>query len=144
MTAGQHKLRRVLLIAVGALLLTAVGAFAVSYTVQLLSYERTLNQYLTPYGEKATAYLAENEAFTEEYGEVSLHADLYSYSFLDPGTYTRLSPHPELPATAERFEAELSHLTVSVDLPDLRTVNVLFERTPEGGLEITGWEYADE
>jgi hypothetical protein len=32
-----------------------------------------MNRYLAPYSESATAYLAENEAFTETYGEVTLH-----------------------------------------------------------------------
>ena len=48
------------------------------------------------------------------------------------------------PATAEEFEAELDYLTVSVRFSGVNTVNVRFEKTPDGSLEITGWETADE
>ena len=144
MPATKTKTRVILLAAAGVLLLAVLGGLAVTYTVKSLSYDRTVSEYLTPYGEKATAYLTENEAFAEAHGDVSLHVDSYTYSYLDPQKYTRLSLMPELPATAEAFEAELSYLTVFFDLPDLRTVGVCFERNPEGSVEIVGWEYTDE
>lgn len=144
MSALSKKTRVTLLILAGALLLTVLGGFAVLYTVKSLSYDRAMNQYLPPYGEKTTVYLAENQAFTEAYGEVSLRVDSYSYGYLDPSRYTRLSLVPELPATAEDFAAELSYLTVSIRFSGTHAVNVRFEKTPEGGLELTGWENADE
>lgn len=99
MSALSKKTRVTLLILAGALLLTVLGGFAVLYTVKSLSCDLAMNQYLTPYGEKATA---------------------------------------------EDFAAELSYLTVSIRFSGTHAVNVRFEKTPEGGLELTGWENADE
>ena len=144
MTAPSLKARKIILIALAALLLTAMTAVCGSYAIHTVAYDRAMNSYLSPYAEAAETYLAENQAFAEEYGEVSLAVSSYSYGYLEPKKYSRLSLSPEAPATAEAFEAELAYLTVSVRFSGIHSVNVLFEKTPEGGLEITGWEKADE
>ena len=144
MAASTNKIRRIALIALGALLLTALTAVCGSYAIHTVAFDSAMHSDLTPYGEAAEAYLHENEAFAEEYGEVSLTVSSYSYGYLEPKKYTRLSLAPKAPATAEGFEAELAYLTVSVRFSGIHSVNVLFEKTPEGGLEITGWENTDE
>ena len=50
----------------------------------------------------------------------------------------------DAPATAEEFEAELAYLTIEVRFSAIHSVNVRFEKTPDGSLEITGWEDADK
>ena len=144
MTALSKKTRVTLLIVAGAILLTALLAVWGVIMVNTLTRHRLMNSYFTPYGEAAVAYLAGNEAFTAEYGEVSLNATGYTYNYLDPYKYSPLPFKPGYPPTAEDFETELAYLTVSVRFSGVKSVNVLFEKTPEGGLEITGWEDADE
>ena len=144
MTALSKKTRITLLIVAGAILLTALLAVWGMVMAHMLTRQRTEHEYLTPYSEKAIAYLTENQAFTEEYGEVTLRVKSYTYSYLDPKKYTPLPFGPGCPATAEEFEAELAYLTVSVRFSGVNTVNVRFEKTPEGHLEITGWEDANE
>ena len=144
MTAPSLKARKIILIALAALLLTAMTAVCGSYAIHTVTYDRAMNSYLSFYADAAETYLAENQAFAEEYGEVSINVVSYSYGYLEPKKYSRLSLSPEAPATAEAFEAELAYLTVSVRFSGIHSVNVLFEKTPEGGLEITGWEKADE
>ncbi len=144
MIAFSKKTRITLLIVVGAILLTALlvvwGMVMVKTVVRL----RTTNGYLTPYGERAVVYLSENEAFAEEYGKATLHVKSYTYSYLDPKKYTPLPFGPQYPPTAEDFEAELAYLTVEVRFSGIHSVDVLFEKTPEGRLEVTGWEDADK
>ena len=144
MTAPSLKARKIILIALAALLLTAMTAVCGSYAIHTVTYDRAMNSYLSPYAEAAETYLAENQAFAEEYGEVSLNVVSYSYGYLEPKKYSRLSLSPKAPATAEEFEAELAYLTIEVRFSGIQSVNVLFEKTPEGGLEITGWEDADK
>ena len=69
---------------------------------------------------------------------------LFRSSYLDSAKIARPPFGLGCPATAEEFEAELAYLTVSVRFSGIHSVKVLFEKTPEGGLEITGWEDADE
>ena len=144
MTAPSLKARKIILIALAVLLLTALTVVCGSYVLHTVTYDITMDRYLSFYADAAEAYLAENQAFAEEYGEVSLNVVSYSYGYLEPKKYSRLSLSPKAPATAEAFEAELAYLTVSVRFSGVKSVNVLFEKTPEGGLEITGWEDADE
>ena len=144
MTALSKKTRITLLILAGAILLTALLAVWGVIMVNTLTRHRLMNSYLAPYSERATAYLAENEAFTEEYGEVTLRVKSYTYSYLDPKKYTPLPFGPGCPATAEEFEAELAYLTIEVRFSGIHSVNVFFEKTPDGSLEITGWESDDE
>ena len=133
MTAASNKTRKIILIALAALLLTALTAVCGSYAIHTVTYDIAMDRYLSPYAEAA-----------EEYGEVSLDVSSYSYGYLEPKKYSRLSLCPKAPATAEDFEAELAYLTVSVRISGVNAVNVLFEKTPDGHLEITGWENADE
>lgn len=144
MTALSKKTRITLLILAGAILLTALLAVWGVIMVNTLTRHRLMNSYLAPYSERATAYLAENEAFTEEYGEVTLRVKSYTYSYLDPKKYTPLPFGPGCPATAEDFEAELAYLTIEVRFSGIHSVNVFFEKTPDGSLEITGWESDDK
>ena len=144
MTALSKKTRKILLIALAALLLTALTAVCGSYAIHTVTYDIAMDRYLSSYAEAAEAYLTENQAFAEEYGEVSLDVSSYSYGYLEPKKYSRLSLCPKAPATAEEFEAELAYLTVSVRFSGVNTVNVRFEKTPDGSLEITGWEDADK
>ena len=138
------KPRNILLIALGALLLTVLTVVGGNYAIKTAAQNRAMGEYLTPYGEEAVAYLAENDAFAAEYGDVTLNVSNYSYGYLDPKKYTGVSLNPRIPATAEDFAAELAYLTVSVRFSGIHAVNVRFEPSPEGGLEITGWENADE
>lgn len=144
MTAPSLKARKIILIALAALLLTAMTAVCGSYAIHTVTYDRAMNSYLSPYAEAAETYLAENQAFAEEYGEVSLNVVSYSYGYLEPKKYSRLSLSPKAPATAEEFEAELAYLTIEVRFSGIHSVNVRFEKTPDGSLEITGWEEANE
>ena len=144
MTALSKKTRITLLIVAGAILLTALLAVWGMVMAHMLTRQRTEHEYLTPYSEKAIAYLTENQAFTEEYGEVTLRIKSYTYSYLDPKKYTPLPFGPGCPTTAEDFEAELAYLTIEVRFSGIHSVNVFFEKTPEGHLEITGWEDANE
>lgn len=144
MTHLPKKKRVILLISLGVLLMAIIVALAIVYTVTTLQYDRTMNSYLSPYGEAAVAYLQANEDFAEEFGEATLHVENYSYAFNTPGKYSRLSLAPRPPATAEEFTSELAYLTVSVHFSGLYTVHVTYEPTPSGYLEITGWENPDE
>lgn len=144
MAAPSLKARKIILIALAALLLTAMTAVCGSYAIHTVTYDRAMNSYLSPYAEAAETYLAENQAFAEEYGEVSLNVVSYSYGYLEPKKYSRLSLSPKAPATAEEFEAELAYLTIEVRFSGIHSVNVRFEKTPDGSLEITGWEEANE
>ncbi len=144
MTAASNKTRKIILIALAALLLTALTVVCGSYAIHTVTYDIAMDRFLSPYAEEAETYLAENQAFTEKYGEVSLDVSSYSYGYLEPKKYSRLSLCPKAPSTAEDFEAELSYLTVSIRFSGIHSVNVLFEKTPDGHLEITGWENADE
>lgn len=144
MTALSKKTRTTLLIVAGAILLTALLAVWGVIMVNTLTRHRLMNSYLAPYSERATAYLAENEAFTETYGEVTLHVKSYTYSYLDSAKIARPPFGLGCPATAEEFEAELAYLTIEVRFSAIHSVNVRFEKTPDGSLEITGWENADE
>ncbi len=133
------------LIIVGALLLTAFAVLSVTYTLKALARGEVMDSYLKPYEDEAVEYLRTNEAFTELYGDgVTLQSNSMTYSYIDPKKYTSLSLNPQIPASAEEFEKELAYLSVSFDLPDRRTLNVRFEKTPAGGVEIVGWAYADE
>lgn len=144
MAAFSKKTRIILLIVAGAILLTALLAVWGVIMVNTLTRHRLMNSYLAPYSERATAYLAENEAFTEKYGDVTLHVESYTYKYLDSVEYTPFPFGPACPATAEEFEADLAHLTIEVRFSAIHSVNVRFEKTPEGHLEITGWESDDE
>ena len=144
MAAPSLKARKIILIALAALLLTAMTAVCGSYAIHTVTYDRAMNSYLSPYAEAAETYLAENQAFAEEYGEVSLNVVSYSYGYLEPKKYSRLSLSPKAPATAEEFEAELAYLTIEVRFSGIHSVTVRFEKTPDGSLEITGWEEANE
>lgn len=116
------------------------GVFAVNRTEQ----QAQIRVYLEDYEERAAAYLAQNESFTAAYGkDCTLHAYSWSYGFTDPSKYPTFAFKPTYPPTAEDFEAELDHLTVSFALPDGRGCTVSFNRSPEGGVEITGWSYED-
>lgn len=144
MATLSKKSRKIILIALAALLLTALTAVCGSYAIHTVTYDMAMDRYLSPYAEAAEAYLAENQAFAEEYGEVSLGVSSFSYGYLEPKKYSRLSLCPKAPATAEEFEAELAYLTIEVRFSGIRSVDVFFEKTPEGHLEITGWESDDE
>ena len=89
MAALSKKTRITLLIVAGAILLTALLAVWGVIMVNTLTRHRLMNNYLAPYSERATAYLAENEAFTETYGEVTLHVKSYTYSYLDSAKHAR-------------------------------------------------------
>ena len=103
-----------------------------------------LTPYLEAYRDTALQYLVEDPEFQKDYGaSVTPEAKSWSYAFKDPAKYPALSFTPKYPATAEEFDRELSHMEVGFLLPDGRTCSVRFEDTPEGGLEITGWSYAD-
>ena len=127
---------RLALICVGAvLLLTACGA----------GNSSQLGAYLSPYEEKATAYLLADEAFTAAYGEdCVLDASGFSFTYKDPKKYSSISLSPKIPATAEEFAEEVTEILVNYYLPDGRAASVRFADTPDGGLEITGWVYSDE
>ena len=144
MTALSKKTRITLLIVAGSILLTALLAVWGVIMVNTLTRHRLMNSYLAPYSERATAYLAENEAFTEEYGEVTLHVKSYTYSYLDSAKHARPPFGLGCPATAEEFAEEVTEILVNYYLPDGRAASVRFADTPDGGLEITGWEYSDE
>ena len=144
MTHVPKKTRSIILVCTGFLLLAVLATAGGIYTFTTLSYDRTMNEYLSPYGEDAVTYLEQNEEFLAEYGEVTLRVDSYSYGFNTPGQYTRLSLAPTAPATAEEFASELSYLTVTMHFSGIYAVRVTYEPTPAGYLEITGWESADE
>ncbi len=145
MTATKKKPLVIVLIVVGALLLIAFAALTVVYTLKDLARQEIMWGYLESYETEAIEYLRANRDFTRAYGDdVTLQSRSMSYSYIDPKKYTGFSLNRRIPASAEEFEKELASLTVSFDLPDLRTLNVRFEKIPEGGVEIVGWEYADE
>ncbi len=144
MAALSKKTRITLLIVAGAILLTALLAVWGVIMVNTLTRHRLMNSYLAPYSEEAIAYLTENETFVEEYGDVTLRVKSYTYSYLDSAKHARPPFGLGCPATAEEFEAELAYLTIEVRFSVVNTVNVFFEKTPEGSLEITGWESDDE
>lgn len=144
MAALSKKTRITLLIVAGAILLAALLAVWGVIMVNTLTRHRLMNSYLAPYSEEAIAYLAENETFVEEYGDVTLRVKSYTYKYLDSVEYTPFPFGPACPATAEEFEADLAYLTIEVRFSAIHSVNVRFEKTPEGHLEITGWESDDE
>ena len=101
--------------------------------------------YLEPYEAEAIEFLRQNQEFIALYGEdVTLEGRSITYRFTDPKKHTSLSLNPQTPASAEEFEAELDCLTVSFNLPDLRVVCVNFDKSPDGILKLTGWEFAEE
>jgi hypothetical protein len=132
----KRKLIRIILICTcTVLLLTACGA----------GNQQILGTYLEPYEQEAIVFLQGNEKFVELYGsDCTLDGSSFSFSYLDPQKYTGISLSPKIPATAEEFKQEIRDLQVNFYLPDNRTCAVRFEKTPEGILEITGWEYTDE
>lgn len=124
-----------LILVCGILLLTACGA----------GNQQVLGTYLEPYEQKAIAFLREDEAFLKLYGEdCELDASGFSFTYADPKKYSGFSLSPKIPATAEEFEQEVKEISVKFYLPDSRACTVMFEKTPEGELEITGWAYTDE
>jgi hypothetical protein len=124
-----------LILVCGILPLTACGA----------GNQQVLGTYLEPYEQKAIAFLREDEAFLKLYGEdCELDASGFSFTYADPKKYSGFSLSPKIPATAEEFEQEVKELSVNLYLPDSRACTVMFEKTPEGELEITGWAYTDE
>ncbi len=117
------------------------GVFAVNSATQ----QKQIGTYLEVFEEKAIAYLSQNEDFTAVYrSDCKLNAYSWSYGYTDPSKYPTFAFKPDYPPTVEDFEAELDHLTVSFALPDGRACTVDFNRSPNGGVEITGWSYADE
>lgn len=135
----------ILLIAVAVAVTVSFVGLTVAFTVRGLAREDTIWSYLEPYETEAVDYLRQNQDFTALYGEdVDLDSRSITYRYLDPKKYTSISLNPKIPASAEEFEAELEMLAVSFNLPDQRVVSVQFAKTPEGGLEITGWEILDE
>ena len=132
----KSKLLRTILMGLcTVLLLTACGA----------GNQQILGTYLEPYEQEAIAFLREDKEFVTLYGgDCELDGSSFSFTYLDPQKYTGLSLSPKVPATAEEFQREIRDLQVNFYLPDNRACAVLFEKTPEGVLEITGWEYTDE
>lgn len=132
----KSKLLRTILMGLcTVLLLTACGA----------GNQQILGTYLEPYEEEAIAFLREEKEFVILYGgDCELDGSSFSFTYLDPQKYTGFSLSPKIPATAEEFAREIRNLQVNFYLPDNRTCSVYFEKTPEGGLEITGWAYTDE
>ena len=131
----QKSIRILLLCLCAVWLLTACGA----------GNQQILGTYLEPYEQKAIDFLQENEEFLTIYGsDCVLDGSSFSFSYVDPKKYSGFSLTPKMPATAEEFEKEIKELQVNFFLPDNRACAVLFAKTPEGDLEITGWEYTDE
>lgn len=125
----------VLILVCGVLPLTACGA----------ENQQILGTYLEPYEQEAIFFLREDEAFQKLYGaDCELDGSSFSFSYVDPKKYSGFSLSPKIPATAEEFEQEVKEISVNLYLPDGRACTVMFEKTPEGDLEITGWDYADE
>ena len=136
----------VLLLIVAAVIVTVALGF-LTMTVVLKSYERdnVMGTYLEPYKAEAVEFLRQNQEFVALYGEdVTLEGRTIRYRFTDPKKYTSISFNPQIPASAEEFAAELESLTFSFELPDLRVVIVSFAKTPDGTLELTGWEFSEE
>ena len=144
MTPANKKMMILWIILLSVLLIVCTvlyGIFAVNRTKQ----QAQIRVYLEVYEERANAYLTQNEDFIAVYGsDCSLNAYSWSYGYTDPSKYPTFAFKPTYPPTAEDFEAELDHLTVSFSLPDGRACTVTFNRSPNGGVEITGWSYADE
>ena len=133
------------LIAGAVVVFVAFGVLTMS--VVLKSYERdnVMGTYVDPYETKAVEFLRQDQEFIALYGEdVTLEGRNIRYRFTDPKKYTGVSFNPQIPASAEEFAAELDSLTVSFELPDLRVVSVNFAKTPDGSLELTGWEFTEE
>ncbi|MBQ3507257.1 MAG: hypothetical protein IJA91_01800 [Clostridia bacterium] len=106
---------------------------------------RTLGEYLSPYEAQAVEFLLADKGFVAVYGgDCVLDATGFSYTYTDPGKFTAISLSPKIPATAAEFAREVKEIQVNFNLPDDRACSVLFQKTPEGGLEITGWAYTDE
>ena len=141
----MKKTRIIILTVVFAAMIAALGCLTVVFTMGSIQRDVVMLSYLEPYETEAADYLRQNQEFTALYGtDVTLNGRNITCSYTDPKKYTALSLNPQIPASAEEFEAEAESLTVSFNLPDLRVVNVNFAKTPEGGLEITGWEYEEE
>ena len=135
----MSKIRQIIslmLICVSTILpLTACGA----------GNQQILGTYLEPYEQEAIAFLQADEDFQALYGsDCELDGSSFSFSYLDPKKYSGISLSPKIPATAEEFQQDVKEIQVNFYLPDDRSCGVLFAKTPEGGLEITGWEFTDE
>ena len=136
----------VILLIVAAVAVTlSFGCLTMVFTIRGLERESAVWSYLEPYKVEAMNYLRQNKEFTAVYGEdVTLDGQNITYRYTDPKKYSSLSLNPQIPASAEEFAAELESLTFSFELPDLRVVIVNFAKTPDGTLELTGWEFTEE
>ncbi len=104
-----------------------------------------LGEYLSPYAETAEEFLRSDEEFLTAYGsDCALDAAGFSFTYSDPKKYSGISLSPKIPATAEEFAKDVKEIEVRFYLPDSRSCAVIFEKNPDGDLEITGWEYTDE
>jgi hypothetical protein len=115
------------------------------FTANNAKQQQQISAYLDKFEERAVTYLSQNETFRAAYGsDCKPKAYSWSYGYMDPSKYPTFAFKPHYPPTAEDFEAELDHLTVSFSLPDGRACTVNFNRNPNGGVEVTGWSYIDE
>ena len=143
--AATGKKQMILGILLLALVLVVCTVLYFVFAANRTEQQTAIRVYLEDYEERAAAYLLRDEDFTADYGEdCRLNAYSWSYGFTDPSKYPTFSFKPTYPSTAEEFEAELDHLTVSFDLPDGRACAVSFQKSPDGGVEITGWSYVDD
>lgn len=128
-----------------AVIATLLSAAVLWLTACGTNNNRLLGEYLAPYEAQATEYLRSDEEFLDAYGaDCELDTAGFSFTYKDPKKYSGISLSPKIPATAEEFAREVEELSVNYYLPDDRSCAVRFDQTPEGGLEITGWEYTDE
>ncbi len=126
-------------------LVIACGVLYTVFTTNNWEYQKHVDEYLDVYGEKAVSYLRGDEDFVSAYGsDCELDVNSWSYRYIDPQKYPTFSFKLKYPATLEEFERDLKRIQVGIILPDSRSCTVQFEKTPEGALEIVGWEYADE
>ncbi len=143
--APEKKKRMILGIVLLSLFLVVCTALYGIFAASNAEGQKQIRVYLDMFEDKAVTYLSRNDEFTSAYGtECTLNAYSWSYGYTDPSKYPALAFKPHYPPTAEDFEAELDHLTVSFSLPDGRACTVNFEKSPQGGVEITGWSYIDE
>ena len=136
----------VILLIVAAVAVTlSFGCLTMVFTIKGLERESAVWSYLEPYEVEAMDYLRQNKEFTAVYGEdVTLDSQNVTYRYTDPKKYSSLSLNPQIPASAEEFEAEVEMMIFSFNLPDRRVVNVNFAKNPDGELELTGWEFEEE
>ena len=128
-----------------ALILVICTALYGIFAVNNAKRQNGVRGYLEAFGEKAEAYLRQNEEFVSAYGsDCSPQAYSWSYGYTDPDKYPTFSFKPTYPPTLADFEAELDHLSVSFNLPDGRACTVEFKKGSDGGMVITGWGYVDE